>query len=213
MRRNMLPHPRLPVAAVLATLASLTGCVHLADQQSARLLDPGDWEVTPSYSHVSFSLEGESEHISDQYGLRVGYGSSEQVELRGTYERIEDTDGEGLNLWGFGAKFSLAEDVLALYAPIGFMTGEGVETGDSWTIVPTLLATWRAAPTFELNPSIKAIYPFAAEDPELFLGFHLGAALSADLDRWAVRPEVGATVNPGDEGTLWGWTLGFSLRP
>jgi hypothetical protein len=76
-----------------------------------------------------------------------------------------------------------------------------------------LLGTLRASPAFELNPSVKAFYPFAVEDPELFLGFTLGAGISSDLDRWAIRPEIGAVINPGEGGTTWGWTLGFSFRP
>lgn len=51
----------------------LSGCVpFVADQQSARLLAPGEVEVTPSFSSVSFSNEGESEHVQDQFGLRAG---------------------------------------------------------------------------------------------------------------------------------------------
>ncbi|NIP83013.1 MAG: hypothetical protein GWM90_28805 [Gemmatimonadetes bacterium] len=204
----------LYAAAVAATAVSLAGCIHLADQQSARLLEPGETEITPSFSSVSVSHEGDSEHVADGYGVRLGYGAGEAVELRATYERITVSNGgDDLDLWGLGAKFSLAEDVLALYAPIGFLTGSGVATAETWTIAPTLLATWRASQSFEVSPSVKGIYPFAAEFPELLLGFHLGAAFSTDLDRWAIRPEFGATINPGDEGTGWGWTLGFSVRP
>lgn len=123
------------------------------------------------------------------------------MEVRVTYERISvEIADEGLNLFGAGVKWALVPDQLAFYLPLGFVTGADIETSNTWTVVPTLLATYRTGPTFEITPSVKGIYPFAAEDPELFLGFHVGAGLSTDLDVWAFRPEVGIVVNPGDEG-------------
>lgn len=215
-------HLRFRLRRILAAtpiLALSAACVpFVADQQGARLVEPGQVEVTPSFSSVSFSAEGETEHIQNQFGLRFAYGASTNVEVRGIYERVtldEDIglDDSDINLLGAGVKIGLVPDQLALFLPVGVAFGGDLESGDTWTFVPTLLGTWRATPTVELNPSIKAIYPFAVEDPELFLGFHLGAGISTDLDRWAFRPEVGAVINPGDEGTTWGWTVGFSVRP
>ena len=58
--------------------------------------------------------------------------------------------------------------------PTVFVIGEDVdEPSDTWTIAPTLLLSFPAGPALEVNPSFKAIYPFAVEDPELFLGFNL----------------------------------------
>lgn len=201
--------------ALVAGWATLGGCVHVADQQSARLLDPGTYEVTPAFSSTTVSFGGESERLADQYGIRLGYGAGDGVELRAMYERIEEARGDaGLNVLGFGGKFALAEEAVALFVPVGFMFGEEVtEPGDTWTLAPTLLATWRAMPGFELTPSVKAIYPFTVENSEILIAFHLGAGLSNDLDRWAIRPEIGMTKNPGEEGTMWGWTIGFSYRP
>lgn len=46
-----------------------------------------------------------------------------------------------------------------------------------------------------------------------FLHFTVGAGLSRDLDRWAIRPEVGAIFNPELGGTLLTFGVGanFSL--
>lgn len=204
---------RFIVAALPAILAA--ACVpYVADQQNARMLPAGGFEVNGSFSTVSFSVEGESEHVQDQYGARVAYGISDRMELRATYERIsiEDAD-EGLNMFGAGLKFGLVPDQLAFFLPVGVVTGGDLEASDTWTLVPTLIGTWRASRIFELNPGVKAIYPFAAENPEVFLGFHLGAGISTDLDRWALRPEVGIVVNPGEDGRTLGFTLGVSIRP
>jgi hypothetical protein len=197
----------------LATL--LTGCLpFLADHQSARILPRGEMEFTPSFSHVSLSSDGDTEHIQDQFGARLGYGLSERVDVRATFEHISiNQDAGSLNLVGVGAKFGLLPGLVAFYLPIGFVTGENVDESETWTVAPTLLATWRGGPQFEVTPSIKAIYPFAAEDPELFLGVHLGMGLSSNLERWAFRPEIGLVKNPGEDGTTWGFTLGISIRP
>src|SRR5262245_54947668 len=208
---------RIIGVSVPATL--LAGCVpFLADHQSARVLPRGEMELTPSFSYVSFSNEGETEHIQDQFGARFGYGLAEQVDFHATFERIsfdrDVADDLNLNLIAFGAKIGLVPDRVAFYVPIGFAFGEPVEdVFQTLTVAPTLLATWRASQQFELTPSVKAIYPFGADDPELFLGVHLGAGISYDLERWALRPEVGLVKNPGNEGTTWGFTLGVSIRP
>lgn len=217
MRRRTQTGPlRRFVAVALPTLLA-AGCVpYLADQQSARILPAGDVELTPSFSYVSFSADGENEHIQDQFGIRAGYGLSGTAELRAAVERISlagEFDGDAFTMAGLGVKFGLVPDRLALHIPVGAVFGEDLETSETWTVAPTLLATWRGGPNFELTPSLKAIYPFASEDPELFLGFHLGAGISTNLDRWALRPEVGIVTNPGDEGTTWGLTIGLSIRP
>ena len=93
------------------------------------------------------------------------------------------------------------------------LIGGGVETSESWTAVPTLLVNAIATPTFELTPSVKLLVPFAGADPDVFVGFHLGAAISTDLGRWALRPEIGAVRDPGEDGTVWGGSLGVSFRP
>jgi hypothetical protein len=213
-----LVSPRTRQSLLVLFLLFFSGCVpFVADQQSARLLDDGQLEVTPSFSSASFANQGEMEHVQDQLGLRLAYGVSTTVEVRAMYERVilddDVTSQDDVNLFGAGAKFAVVPDQLALFVPVGFAFGGDLDSGDSFTFYPTLLASLRAAEGLELNPSVKAIYPFAAEDQTLFLGFHLGAAIGPDLDRWAVRPELGAVINTREAGVTWGWTLGFSYRP
>jgi hypothetical protein len=215
MRRRTKSGPSCRLLAVALTTMLAAGCVpYLADQQNARMLPAGAIEVTPSFSRVSFSVDGESEHVQDHIGIRAGYGLTDAAELRATVERVSLADiNDGVTLVGAGVKFGLVPDRLAFYIPVGTLLGEDIESSKSWMVAPTLLATWRGSPNVELTPSLKAIYPFAADDPELFVGVHLGMGLSTDLDRWALRPEVGIVKNPGDDGTTWGFPLGFSIRP
>jgi hypothetical protein len=202
----------IPVAALLTTLSS--GCApFIADQQSAKLLAPGSLEVTPSASYVSFSHNGETEHVQTQFGLRLGYGFSSLVELRGMVEHVAIENGGSTNILGAGAKIGLIPDRVSIYLPLGLLIGGGVEAGESWTAVPTLLVNAVTTPTFELTPSVKLLVPLTGDNREVLVGLHLGAAISNDLGRWALRPEVGLVRNPGDDGTVWGATLGIAFRP
>lgn len=217
LRTRALPVRLVFLATFAPLLAALSGCaIYLPDQQSARLLSAGEWEVTPSFSSVTVSAEGESEHVQNQFGVRVGYGHSETLELRGGLERIaldDDIADGGAYMIGGGPKFALSPGTAALYVPIGFAFGEDVDNSETWTIAPTVLLTFEPSPGIEINPSAKAIYPFAIEDPELLLGFNLGLGFTVADGRLVLRPEGGLVINPGDEGTVWGWTLGASLRP
>ena len=52
----------------------LTGCVPpFSSMQSARLAGKGKFEVSPFFSTVSFSAEGESEHAQNEFGLQGAY--------------------------------------------------------------------------------------------------------------------------------------------
>ena len=208
--------------ALLATVIGVfTGCLpYHADQQSARLLQPGRVEVTPSFTAVSMSSGGEREHVQNQLGLRAGYGMSERAELRGSIERVSiagvddaDDDAGSVFVIGGGPKFAIVPNKLAFYLPFGAAAGSGVEIGKTFTAAPTLLASFGNNRTFELTPSLKAVLPLTAEEKDVLIGLHLGAGLSSDLERWAIRPELGLLKNPGETGTVVGFTLGFSFRP
>lgn len=204
--------PSLAAATLL-----LSACLpFMADQQSARMLQPSQLEITPSASFVSFSAQGETEHVQNQYGVRLGYGLTGRSELRATYERVTIVDSQGddgLNVAGVGAKFGVLPNHLAFYFPVGLAFGGGIDSGDTWTFLPTVLATLGTSQYFELTPSAKAFVPIGGQNREVFLGFHLGAGISTNLDRWAFRPEIGMVRNPGESGVTWGWAIGFSFRP
>ena len=199
----------------VACLICLTGCLpYVADQQSATLLAPGKSEFTPSVSYVSFSSEDETEHVQTHFGVRAAVGVARRVELRGAYERVqvEDAD-DGVNVIGFGPKIGLVPNRVALYVPFGVVTGPDIESSETWTAVPTLLVRAISGRTFELVPSIKAFVPVSGSDRDVFVGLHLGAGISNDLSRWALRPEVGVVRNPGEKGTTFGFSLGVGIRP
>ena len=196
----------------------------LSDLQSARHLEEGQIEVTPAGSWQGWSKERDQDQ---QYhvGVQAGLGVSKKLEARLRYELINysvdfsDTDdpffspeSETLNIHSLamGMKYSLIEDRLSVYLPVGF--GFGSDAGDvSQTLQaqPTLLFTHRFADFVEVTPSVKYLWLFDNDD---FYGFNLGAGLSTDLDKWAIRPEFGYFNNSSVGGYFWHFSVGFSWR-
>lgn len=195
------------------------GCAPVfSEMQSAKLVGPGQVEVTPSFSSVSISSEGESEHIQNHLGIQAGLGVNRIMDFRLRYEHISvdmetvdpgTTESFGVNILGFGPKFSLVKDWVAIYVPVGFAFGEDIEVSDTWQIHPTLLLTLPISKYIEFNPSAKVLIPFKSEQ-ETLVAFNLGIGVSTNLEKWAIRPEIGFLYNPGESGHFMHLSLGFT---
>lgn len=208
------------IIILLVCLAVLfPGCASVfSEMQSAKLAGPGHIEVTPSFSSVSVSSEGESEHIQNHLGIQAGLGINRIMDFRLRYEHIsvdmetfdpESTESFGVNVLGFGPKFSLVKDRVAFYVPVGFAFGEDLEVSDTWQIHPTLLVTLPISKYIEFNPSVKVLVPFQREQEGL-VAFNLGVGVSTNLEKWAIRPEIGFLYNPGESGHFMHLSIGFT---
>lgn len=196
---------RLLFLGLLGGAMAAVACVPVfSDFQSAKLAGPGRVEITPSASTVSVSGEDEG-HVQDEYGVQVGTGVLDRLDLRARYVRVE-----GINGVGFGPKIGLVKDRLALAVPVGFAFGEDVETGKTWTVHPTLLLTQPVVPRLEVNASVKGLIPLSKDGGDTLVAVNLGLALG-DLERWAIRPEIGFLFNPGESGHFIHLGLGFTV--
>lgn len=200
---------------LLISLIFLTSnCVTIFSEfQSADTLGEGNTEITPAASIVSFTNEGESEHIQTNMGVQVGYGLSDVTDLRFRFEAPSygddlSTFGEFF-AFGFGPKVQLIEDKVAAYMPLGFAFGEDVETSETFEIHPSVIMTFPINETTELNPSIKLIMPFDDRDATLALNLGLGFW----NDNMGLRPEIGImkSLENGD-GTFVHFGVGFSIK-
>lgn len=205
----------LAVFALTAMAAFVTGCVApFSDLQSARLLGKGNIEVTPSYTSVSASSEGETQHVMNHYGAQIGFGLAKFMDLRLRYEHLSISDEEdsiSANVIGFGPKFRLAKNWLAFYVPVGFAFGGDIEgSSHTWQVHPTLLATFPVAKFLEINPSAKVMIPFDNDAFDTLYAFNLGLAISSDVTKWAIRPEVGICTN-FEGGHFLQFSIGVSL--
>ncbi|MBN2408580.1 MAG: hypothetical protein JXE07_02490 [Candidatus Aminicenantes bacterium] len=180
-----------------------------SELQSARLAGPGHVEVTPSYSRVS----GQSGHTQDHYGIQAGVGILKRLDLRIRYEHASVYPGEaesfGVNMLGFGPKVALIPNWLTVYVPVGFAFGEEIEASETWQVHPTLLATLPLNTHFEINTSAKALIPLQDESDPMY-AVNFGVAVSSDVRRWAVRPEIGFLFN-SPVGSCLQMSIGLSL--
>jgi len=210
--------PRV-IPAVLCSLALLgEGCAPVfSDLQGAGLVGRGRYEITPSFSTVSFHSEGESEHLQNNFGVQVGYGISDGADFRFRVERIQlDTDGGesvGATVVGMGPKFGRRDGNVALYLPIGMAFGDDVdEESETLAFHPTILTTIPVARGLEFNPSLKVLIPLSQDDADVLVALNLGFGIG-EVDRFALRPELGFLFNPGEEGSYRHFSLGVSFRP
>lgn len=204
--------------ALLALALGASACAPVfSDLQSAKLVDKGRVEVTPSFSHVGLSVPDEDEgHVQDEFGVQLGVGLADAVELRGRFAHVQVADdGPSVEVVGVGPKVRLVKDRLALYVPIGraFADIEDADYSESWQVHPTLLFTQPVNQNLEVNASAKYLIPLNSGDSENLVAFNLGLGLGRDVHKFAVRPEVGFLFNPGEEGHWYHFSLGLSYRP
>ena len=202
-------------AAAVAALILSSAC-GTAELQSARLAGPGNFEITPGLTVATVSGDGESERTATQFGVRVATGLTSGIDLRLRYEYIDiaEDGGEGFNIAEFGPKFGLVADRLAIHAPVGFAFGGQVtDRSESLVFRPTVLFTHPISDQIELTTAGKGFIWLNDDSLDNLLGADLGLGLSTDLERWVFRPEFGFLKNPGEDGTLWHWSVGFTLYP
>jgi hypothetical protein len=200
----------LPVIALLTLSLMGTGCAApFSDFQSARTVPPGELELTGSYSYVQAANNGEREKMQDEFGLQAGWGIGHGTELRARYHLITVGD-ETVSALGVGPKFGLSPDRVALYLPLGFGFGSDIEVSRTLAFQPTLLLTIPVGRSFEVTTSAKAHVWLNAEDADNLLAFNVGFGIGPDVRRWAIRPEVGVMIDPGEDGSVWQFGVAVS---
>ncbi len=196
----------------LLTSIFMSSCAPtFSELQSARTVGKGKLEITPSYSSVDY--EGDS--IQDHYGIQTALGISEKADFRVRFEQIsvEGSEGVEASVLGFGPKFELIEGKTAVYFPVGFAFGDDIRTSKSWQFHPTALATIPINENFEINPSGKMLIPLNQDDTDISFAFNLGLGISSNLQKYAIRPEIGFLINPGEDGYYKHFSIGLSVSP
>ena len=181
-----------------------------SELQSAGLVGKSQFDLTGLYTRSNNEI-GPASFSQNHFGLRLGYGLMDNINLRIGYERVSN-DFEDLNLIGFGPKFPIVNGRFSFYLPLLISFGDPQFSGDDWQLHPTVLFTLPVNQNIEINPSAKWLMPLG-EDGEHLMALNLGAALSSDLNIWAVRPEVGLLYDPGTSGRYIHFSIGLSFNP
>jgi hypothetical protein len=175
--------------------------------EKAGTLNKGNFEVLGSFTGYSVAGNGGSASINNNFGFRVGYGVSDKVDIKLRYELLKpstDMDYENSNSVNYISlipKFSLVPNKFALLVPISHYAskaekgpqGEEIEEAYSFSsIAPQLIYTYtNARNTIDLTPGLKMDFLIGGDGGGVLFGATLGAGFSNDLNKWAVRPEVG----------------------
>ncbi|MFC1887931.1 hypothetical protein ACFLYK_03890 [Candidatus Cloacimonadota bacterium] len=199
----------------LAIVLLLNGCYTYSNFQSAKLLVKGKYEITPSYSSVSFANDGQSQEMSDNFGVQLGYGLSDNVNVRFRFENIAP-EYDGISSYNFVAiepKFSLIKDRSAFSLPIGFFTGSDVDDSETIQIHPTVHLTFPLSENFDLNFAPKFLIFLDEDADDGLIALNAGLGFSTYSNKIVIRPEIGYLWDPGEEGHFFSWGLGISLIP
>ena len=182
-----------------------------SELQSARLVGVGHREVTASYNTVNAGFQGQNAHVQNEVSAQAAFGVSANADIRARYDHIATVDGS-FHALSAGPKFGLMKDVVSLYLPVGVGWGGEVESARTLVLNPTLLTTGRFDQHAELTGSMKYYWWLHnTNEPKLF-AWNLGLGLSSDLDRWALRPEIGLLRNVKDSGHNAQFSLGLTVR-
>lgn len=186
-----------------------------SDLQSARTVGKNHIEATPLYSVSDYHEDKASYKMQNHIGIQTAYGITSRLDLRARYEYISQRDVTSpyhYSVIGFGPKFSLLENKIAFSLPIGCAFGNEIQT--NWQAHPTLLFTLpvtTAKMEIELTLAPKYMITFT-EDSEDYFAVNANAAFSTNLNRWAIRPEFGVLVNPGDPGFITHFSIALSVN-
>ncbi|MEJ2721832.1 MAG: hypothetical protein P8181_11940 [bacterium] len=216
--RIMSPRWFLALAAFGVAALGLVGCVvpPTASMQSARCMDEKQHRIVPYMTAVereSGVSGGQVTHerIANDYGLLVGIGTKYDSELQIRFDRIQFVDdNDGYNFTSIGPKFGIVEDVFAVVIPFGlYWNGAGVFF-DTIQLHPGMIVSLPVDKHLEISTAGKVIVPLSDAASRWYV-LNLGLALSSDVDRWAVLPELGVAWGSGGGAGATLFTYGVSL--
>lgn len=180
----------------------------------AQNIGSGAKEFNAQFSRLMFTSEGESEGIANAVDLRFGFAVNENFELKLGYNYLGPIDlffsSISLHTISIKPKFTFPSRNFSTALPIGIiiLTADG-EAEEEFFTAPELLFNHIFSPNVEAGINARYIIPFD-EDADKLLGFNIGIGLGKDVRKWSIRPELGMTFNPGEDGVL--LNPGISVR-
>jgi hypothetical protein len=202
--------PSLIVRLFLALIPGLlSSCFVFSSPQSARMLHRQQLDIGIE-SNATNVKQGARAYDSFGLGARAGYGISDRVSLYARYQWIKLANVRDVNYHyvSLEPKFGIVRDIMAAALPVGFFAGQDVSLTQSVQFHPTILFTIPISQKLEVNLAPEAVVFVPTFD--YLLALNGGVGLSANLDQWAVRPQVSVSVNPETKAVVFSGSIGFS---
>ena len=194
------------------------------DYETAKSLGKGNFEISGNLTEYSPSNNWGSLYV----GGRLGYGFSKNFDLKLRYEQGDKwTKGDGTNKETFKGnyfalvpKLSFSNQRFGLRVPIGIYnqlhTVNGTKYRSSiFSLTPTFTRTFSTPKKDgvmqgDFSVSVKGDYLDHSDKAlknEFNPGITIGAGVSSNLNKWALRPEVGYMFRK-DNNT---WSAGLAF--
>ncbi len=188
--------------------------------ESARTLSKGQIECMGNYSAYYYNTSSDgTENINNNFGLRIGYGFTDKFDLKLRYEHLNPAQESNdininINYFSISPRFSLKKDRIAGALGLGkyFYSTNNESSVSSTVISPRIAFGNSSGKTFDITLTTKLdIFP---DDHETLWGVNVGCGFSSDLDKWAIRPEIGVMKDLSDFGyyTLFNVGVAFILK-
>lgn len=203
-------HPMTPIKTfagfclVCITLFSCVAPVNL-NYDSARMLDAKEVEVTGATgSYVVYFTDSTASSIQSNVGGSIRCGITPKYNIGITYEnargaysfesRLINLNGViGYDFFELNNKFALLKERIALSLPVGLYAfqAEEVLNKQIYFFNPRLhfnLPLKENKANLNINPKLQML---VADGFVAWPGLSIGGEFSSNLQRWAIRPEVG----------------------
>jgi len=201
----------IKIFACILSLIILNSCYQFSLFQSAKTVGKGKWQATGSYSSISYSQDNFDEKMSNNFELQVRTGINEKADIGFRLSRIKFIDKESWNYLSIEPKIMLIPDHLSFFVPVSIYFGNDINVSETFQISPGFIASYQFNQNIEANFSPRLIIPFNSGSYNL-IAINFGIGLSSDLNKWAIRPEIGTLFSPGDEGHFFQLGVGFTIN-
>jgi hypothetical protein len=190
----------------------ISSCYVASSMQSARLVKPGTYEVTPSFSSVTYAAADTSLKLSNNFGGQLETGLQEDMDLVFRYEHIvpDQSDMSRLHFISFTPKMRVLNEYVALCAPLGFYFGNDIKTKDSWQLHPTLIGTVPINQYAEINFAPKWMI-FLDPNTKNMIVLNMGLGISSNFAQWSVKPEFSYVFSGAEAEHLISLNIGLTL--
>ena len=223
-----MAHKNFTLAALVIAGFYLYSCTTVAPvhatYEKAATLGKGDLELSGHYTN--YRWEGET--TNNNIGFKAGIGISENADIKIRYEKLmlpdeaQESDIK-INYMSVIPKFSLVPDKLSIFLPVSMYSSLSKDenrssTSKSYSVAAHLIRTFTSpSRKVDFSPSMNIEYLVNVgnrnekSEGYFLMGLNLGAGLSTNLDRWAIRPEVGFLYNPAFIEGYWNFGVGLQF--
>jgi hypothetical protein len=171
----------------------VSGCLispHNSNFENASTVGKNNIEAAGHYSSHSYS--GNNSKSITNYGFKITYGIAENTDLKISYDNFNMflnfyEFNQFLNFYELGLKFSIVKNKSALVLPVGIYNNKYHTT---FWLSPRYLSTLIRKKQFDFTTCFKMEIPLVDSTVPAF-GFNATFGLSDNLNKWAVRPEIG----------------------